>query len=85
VPVDSRHRPPSQQLVANPMPHAQRGKLGAAKRWGPARTVRLTDLDPVTADIIRAILTARENAKAAAALDPATALREEHCHARPAA
>ena len=50
------------------MPHAQRGKLGAAKRWGPARTVRLTDLDPVTADIIRAILTARENA--AAALDP---------------
>ena len=68
-----------------PMPHRERGKLGAAKRWGPARVVRLDQCDPVTADIIRAILTARENAKAAAALDPAAALREEHCHARPAA
>jgi hypothetical protein len=50
--------------VANPMPHSERGKIGTAKRWGPRRTVRLTDLDPVTAGIIRAILTARENAAA---------------------
>ena len=64
---------------------ARAGTIGARARWGPPRRLRLDTLDPVTRDIIRAILTARENAKAAAALDPATALREEHCHARPAA
>ncbi|HEY5435449.1 MAG TPA: hypothetical protein VIK13_09465 [Candidatus Limnocylindrales bacterium] len=53
-----------------PMPHRERGKLGAAKRWGPARVVRLDQLDPVTADIVRAILTAREHAAEAAARDP---------------
>ena len=51
-----------------PMPRADRGRLGARKRWGPQRTVNLRDLDPVTAGIIRAILTARANA--AAASDP---------------
>ena len=63
---------------------ARAGTIGARARWGPPRRLRLDTLDPVTRDIIRAILTARENAKAAAALDPATALREEHCHAHPA-
>jgi hypothetical protein len=39
------------------------GKAGMLARWGPGpRVVRLTDLDPVTADIIRAILAARANA-----------------------
>ena len=45
-------------------------RLGAAKRWGPRRTIRLTDLDGTTADIIRTILTARKNAAEAAARDP---------------
>ena len=43
------------------------GRTGARARWGPARTIRLDTLDPVTRDIIRAILTARENAAKAAA------------------
>jgi hypothetical protein len=38
------------------------GTIGARARWGPPRTLRLDTLDPVTADIVRAILTARENA-----------------------
>ena len=32
------------------------------KRWGPPRTVRLADLDPVTREIILAILRGRDNA-----------------------
>ena len=43
---------------------AQSGLRGARQRWGPQRTVNLRDLDPVTADIIRAILAARANAAA---------------------
>lgn len=53
-----------------PMPRADRGRLGARKRWGPPRVLRLDTLDPVSREIIAAILTARENAKAAAARDP---------------
>jgi hypothetical protein len=53
---------------------ARAGTIGARARWGELRTVHLRDLDPITAGIIRAILSARENAKAAAAVDPATAL-----------
>ena len=54
MPLDSQARVP--------MPRADRGRLGARTRWGPSRTLRLDTLDPVTRDIIRAILTARENA-----------------------
>lgn len=43
------------------------GQIGSRARWGPPRVVRLDTLDPVTRDIIRAILTARENAAKAAA------------------
>ena len=52
------------------MPRADRGRLGARKRWGPQRVVNLRDLDPITAEIIRTILTARANAAEAAARDP---------------
>jgi hypothetical protein len=46
----------------------------------------LDTLDPVTRDIIRAILTAQVNAKAAPANEtPEAALPEVHCNARPAA
>jgi hypothetical protein len=41
------------------------GKKAMRARWGPQRVPRLDGLDPITADNIRAILTAR----AAAALD----------------
>lgn len=62
------------------------GRIGARRRWGPVRTLRLDTLDPVTRDIIRAILTAQENAKAASAnVTPEAAMPEVHCNARPAA
>jgi hypothetical protein len=51
-----------------PMPRADRGRLGARNRWGPPRVLRYDQLDPVTADIVRAIVEARKNA--AAASDP---------------
>jgi hypothetical protein len=39
------------------------GKAAMLARWGPGpRVVRLSTLDPITADIIRAILDARSNA-----------------------
>jgi hypothetical protein len=43
------------------------GRTAARARWGPPRILRLDTLDPVTRDIVRAILTAQENAKAASA------------------
>ena len=49
------------------------GTLGARARWGPARVLRLDQLDPVTADIVRAIVEARKNAAEAAARDPGQA------------
>jgi hypothetical protein len=52
------------------------GRLGARRRWGPQRIVRLDQLDPVTADIVRAILTARENAKAAPVIVTSEAAQE---------
>ena len=60
MPLDSPAR--------EPMPRAERGRLGARNRWGPPRVLRLDTLDPVTRDIIRAILTARENAAKAEAV-----------------
>ena len=45
-----------------PMSRSERGQLGNRARWGPPRVLRLDALDPVTRDIIRAILAARENA-----------------------
>jgi len=52
------------------------GRTGARARWGPARTIRLDTLDPVTRDIIRAILTAQANAKAAPASETPEAAQE---------
>ena len=43
------------------------GKAGSARRWGPPRILRLDQLDPVTAGIVRAIVEARKNATDAAA------------------
>ena len=49
---------------------AEAGALGARNRWGPPRILRLDSLDPVTADIVRAIVGARKNAAEAAARGP---------------
>ena len=38
------------------------GQTAMRARWGPPRILRLDTLDPVTRQIIGAILTARENA-----------------------
>jgi hypothetical protein len=59
VPLDSPAR--------EPMPRAERGRLGARKRWGPQRTVNLRDLDDTTANIIRTIIDARAHAAKAEA------------------
>jgi hypothetical protein len=42
------------------------GRMGARRRWGPPRILRLDALDPVTLRIIRCILDARANAAKAA-------------------
>jgi hypothetical protein len=52
------------------------GLVGARSRWGPPRILRLDVLDPVTRDIVRAILTARENAKAAPVIVTSEAAQE---------
>lgn len=36
------------------------GKLGAARKWGGQRIVRLDELDPDTARLIRALLAQRQ-------------------------
>jgi hypothetical protein len=48
------------------MPRAERGLIGARRRWGPPRILRLDTLDPVSQEIIAAILAARANAAKAA-------------------
>lgn len=45
-------------------------------RWGPQRIVRLDQLDPVTANIIRTIIDARANAAKAAEAVAGTAESE---------
>jgi hypothetical protein len=40
--------------------------MAAPKRWGPSRILRLDELDPVTREIVMAILNARANAAKAA-------------------
>lgn len=42
------------------------GRMGARRRWGPPRILRLDELDPPTRDVIECILTARANAAKAA-------------------
>lgn len=56
------------------MSFAEAGRRGARARFGPLRTVHLNSLDPVTAGIIRAILAARENAKAAPDIETGAAM-----------
>lgn len=45
------------------------GRAGMRARWGPPRVLRLDALDPITREIIAAIVAARTNAAAAAPPD----------------
>jgi hypothetical protein len=54
--------PATKEPPARPEWRSAAGAKGARSRWGPQRVVRLNELDPITADIIRAILAARANA-----------------------
>jgi hypothetical protein len=67
------------------------GTIGARARWAdhqPDR-VKLSDLSSEQRRLVLALIAAArsesDNAKAASAVDPETALPEVHCHARPAA
>ena len=48
-----------------PMTPQERGRLAMRSRWGPQRILRLDELDPVTREIVTAIVDARANATAA--------------------
>ena len=50
--------------------HVAAGKAGMRARWGPPRVLRLDALDPVTRDIVTAIVEARRHAAEAATRDP---------------
>lgn len=47
----------------SPMPHAQRGVLGARARWGPRRIMRLDQVSPPVRAAIEAMVEAEENAR----------------------
>lgn len=47
------------------------GQIGARKRWGERRILRLDQLDPDERRLIQAILTAKRNADEATAVDDA--------------
>lgn len=71
--------------ASEPMPRADRGRLGARKRWGPQRIVRLDQLDADTGRLIRALLAQNETGSTVTetSADPASA--EGHAHDRSAA
>lgn len=48
MPLDSPAR--------EPMPRAERGRLGARKRWGPPRNLRLDQLNPTQRRLVMALL-----------------------------
>lgn len=51
---------PLRVQVRDPMPHTERGRLGAEKRWGGQRIVRLDELDPRVRDAVVALIRADE-------------------------
>lgn len=63
---DDQRSPRSATLIPKDPSRVDRGRRGARAKWGPQRIVRLDRIDPATAEIIRAILRAQENAGKAA-------------------
>lgn len=57
------------RLKAAKMLPVDSGRMGARRRWGRPRILRLDELDPVTRDIVQCILDARRNAAKAAEED----------------
>jgi hypothetical protein len=56
---------PSDQAPVH-VPDSRRSAASRAamrRRWGPQRVLRLDELDPVTREIVLAVLAARENAR----------------------
>jgi hypothetical protein len=45
---------------SKPLTHSERGQIGARRRWGPQRVVRLAELDADTARLIRALLAQKQ-------------------------
>lgn len=61
------------------------GRRGARKRWGPQRVVRLDELDPAVANVIRALLAAQSKAPVVSETSTEAPAQEVRRDARPAA
>ncbi len=62
--MDSDSFGPLRVNVREPMPHRERGRRGAAKRWGGQRIARLDDLDPRVREAVMALIRADAAARA---------------------
>jgi hypothetical protein len=65
--------------AVRPLSHSERGQIGARRRWGPPRIVRLDELDADTARLIRALLAQKEAAPVVSETSTETA-SGEHPH-----
>lgn len=63
--MDSDSFGPLRVTVREPMPHQERGRRGAAKRWGGQRIARLDELDPRVREAVLALIRADAAARAA--------------------
>ena len=63
--MDSDSFGPLRVTVREPMPHQERGRRGAAKRWGDQRIARLDELDPRVRAAVLALINADAAARAA--------------------
>ena len=68
---------PLRVQVREPMPHTERGRLGALKKWGGRRIVRLDQLDPRVREAVLALIRADEQAN-----EKASAVTESPADAR---
>ena len=71
---------PLRVTVREPMPHQERGRRGAAKRWGDQRIARLDELDPRVRAAVLALINA--DAAARAANEKASTVSEMPAEAR---
>lgn len=46
----------------NPLPHSERGMIGARRRWGPPRNHNIADLSPEQREIVNALIEAQRKA-----------------------
>jgi hypothetical protein len=67
------------------MTHAERGRLGAEKRWGPGRVLHLGDLTPAQRRLVAALVDAVRKEEAAPPFERGTADAEDASDAPAAA